>query len=68
MPIIPIVEPDLTKLSAAHVWDDALLGDRWMNAPHPELGGRTPLAAASTPDGALEVEMILASLFYGLPV
>ena len=53
---------------AVYVWDDPDLAQRWMNAPHPELGGRTPLATASEPDGAHEVEELLAKLFYGLPV
>ena len=60
------IEELLSK--AVYVWDEPSLARRWMNAPHPELGGRPPLAIASTPDGVREVEAILANLFYGLPV
>lgn len=53
---------------AEYVWDDRDQARRWMNHPHPELGGRTPLAVASTELGARSVEYVLDSLFYGLPV
>jgi uncharacterized protein (DUF2384 family) len=35
--------------------------------PHPELGGKTPIEAASTELGARQVEEILDWLFYGVP-
>ncbi len=52
---------------AEYVWDDLDLAREWMNKPHPELDGRTPLAAAATELGARSVEYILNCLFYGLP-
>ena len=52
---------------AEYVWDDKELARQWMNKPHPELEGRTPVAAAATELGARSVEYILNCLFYGLP-
>ena len=54
--------------TAEYVWDDADQARQWMNRAHPELGGRTPLAVASTELGARSVEGLLDKLFYGLPV
>jgi len=54
--------------AAEYTWDDANQARTWMNEPHAELGGRTPLAAASTELGARTVEAVLDKLFYGLPV
>jgi len=53
---------------AEYTWDDPAQARAWMNQPHPELQGRTPLAAARTELGARSVEAILDQLFYGLPV
>jgi putative toxin-antitoxin system antitoxin component (TIGR02293 family) len=53
---------------AEYVLDDPEIARRWMNAPHPELNGRTPFAAAATELGARSVEYVLDSLFYGLPI
>ena len=36
--------------------------------PHPMLGGRTPLEAATTDVGARNVERILSAIEAGLPV
>ena len=52
---------------AEYVWDDPEMARRWMNQPHPELGGRTPFVTAATELGARSVEVILDSIFYGLP-
>jgi len=54
--------------AAEYVWDDATRARQWMNKPHPELAGRTPLEVASTELGARSVEELLDKLFYGLPV
>ena len=54
--------------SAEYTWDDADQARVWMNQPHSELGGPTPLAAATIELGALTVETVLDKLFYGLPV
>jgi putative toxin-antitoxin system antitoxin component (TIGR02293 family) len=53
--------------AAEYVWDDAERARQWMNKPHPELGGQTPLVVASTELGARNVEELLDKLFYGLP-
>ena len=41
---------------------------RFMQTPHPELGGRSPLQRAATELGAREVEELLGRIEYGLPV
>lgn len=43
-------------------------GRAFLAAPHPMLGGETPLEAAATDLGAREVEAILRALEFGLPV
>jgi putative toxin-antitoxin system antitoxin component (TIGR02293 family) len=53
--------------AAEYTWDDADQARVWMNEPHSELGGRTPLATATTELGARSVETVLDKLFYGLP-
>ena len=53
--------------AAEYTWDDTEQARLWMNQPHPELGGRTPVAAAATELGARAVEDLLDRLFYGLP-
>jgi putative toxin-antitoxin system antitoxin component (TIGR02293 family) len=50
------------------LWDDAEAAQRFINAPHPELGNRTPLECASTELGARQVEDVVARAIYGLPV
>ena len=57
-----------TLAAAEYTWDDAEQARSWMNQPHPELGGQTPLVAAATELGARSVEDLLDKLFYGLPV
>jgi putative toxin-antitoxin system antitoxin component (TIGR02293 family) len=53
---------------AEHVWDDRERAREWMNKPHGELNGHTPLATAHTELGARRVEMLLEKLYFGLPV
>ena len=48
---------------------DLFAGDRtqaWLREPNARLGGRTPLAAAGTELGALEVEALLGRLAHGV--
>lgn len=40
----------------------------FLNRPHPELAGRTPLDAGLTEPGARQVEAILNGIEFGLPV
>jgi len=54
--------------AAEYTWDDPDQARTWMNQPHSELAGRTPLSVASTELGARAVEAVLDKLFYGLPV
>ena len=54
--------------TAEYTWAMRIRRRVWMNQPDSELGGRTPLAAATTELGARTVETVLDKLFYGLPV
>ncbi len=53
--------------TAEYVLDDREEARQWMNSPHSELGGKTPLDTARTEIGARRVEDILNKLFFGLP-
>jgi putative toxin-antitoxin system antitoxin component (TIGR02293 family) len=53
--------------SAEYAWDTQADAREWLMRPHPELGGKTPIEAASTELGAPQVEEILDRLFYGIP-
>lgn len=48
-------------------WGDPEEARRFMNMPHPELGGRTPLEVAMTELGARQVEQVLERGLHGLP-
>jgi putative toxin-antitoxin system antitoxin component (TIGR02293 family) len=50
------------------LWDDAQAAQRFISAPHPELGNRAPLDCASTELGARQVEDVVMRAIYGLPV
>lgn len=54
--------------AAEQVWDDRAQAREWMNKPHRELDGRTPLETARTELGARRVETLLDKLYFGLPV
>jgi putative toxin-antitoxin system antitoxin component (TIGR02293 family) len=53
---------------AEYVLDDRDAARQWMNAPHRELNGKSPLEVAATEIGARRVESVLNKLFFGLPV
>lgn len=53
---------------AEQVFGDGAEARTFIHRPHPELGGQSPLAAASTELGARRVEAVLNALEYGLPV
>lgn len=53
--------------SAIHVWSSEHDAQVFLNTPHPELGGRTPLDVARTELGARRVEALLWALFFGIP-
>ena len=52
---------------AEYVWDDHEDMSRFLTTPHPELGGRAPLAACATELGGRQVESVLTKIFHGLP-
>jgi putative toxin-antitoxin system antitoxin component (TIGR02293 family) len=54
--------------AAEHVWDDRSQAREWMNKPHRELNGQSPIEAARTELGARRVESLLDKLYFGLPV
>jgi putative toxin-antitoxin system antitoxin component (TIGR02293 family) len=56
-----------TIAAAEYAWDDRDEARKWLNTPHPELGGRTPLDCALTELGARRVENVLDRIVYGLP-
>lgn len=53
---------------AAAAWRDEEEARRFLNLPHPELKGRTPLQAAMTEIGARQVEEVIERGLHGLPV
>jgi putative toxin-antitoxin system antitoxin component (TIGR02293 family) len=53
---------------AEQLWDDVPAAQAFLNAPHPELAGRTPLECAATELGARQVEDVVMRALYGLPV
>ena len=50
------------------LWDDQSAAQRFLNTPHPELAGRTPLESAGSELGARQIEDIVNRALYGLPV
>jgi putative toxin-antitoxin system antitoxin component (TIGR02293 family) len=50
------------------LWDDTAAAQRFLDTPHAELGGRTPLDCAATELGARAVEEVVNRALYGLPV
>lgn len=52
---------------ARQVWDSAEDANAFMAAPHALLGGKTPVEAAETGEGARQVEDILWNIYWGLP-
>ena len=53
---------------AEQLWDDQPAAQRFLNTPHAELAGRTPLESAGSELGARQVEEIVMRALYGLPV
>lgn len=53
---------------AQHIWGDEADATAWLNTPHPELQGATPLSLLKTEAGGRAVETLLAALEYGFPV
>ncbi len=53
---------------AASIWEDEAAATRWLNRPHMELRGVTPISLLRTEAGGRAVESVLAALEYGFPV
>jgi putative toxin-antitoxin system antitoxin component (TIGR02293 family) len=50
------------------IWHDEAEARRFMNTPHAELNGRTPVDVAMTEVGARQVEEVIERGQHGLPV
>jgi putative toxin-antitoxin system antitoxin component (TIGR02293 family) len=53
---------------AESIWHDGSEARRFMNTPHAELNGRTPVDVAMTEVGARQVEEVIERGRHGLPV
>lgn len=53
--------------TAEYVWDDRDEARRFLTAPHPAIGGRSPIDVARSELGARQVEELLWQIFHGLP-
>ena len=50
------------------LWDDQQAAQQFLNTPHAELAGHTPLERAGSELGARQVEEVVMRALYGLPV
>lgn len=53
---------------AEQVWGNETEATEWLNSPHPELRGVTPLSLLKTEAGGRAVEALLGALEFGFPV
>lgn len=53
---------------AERVWGNEADATEWLNGPHPELQGATPLSLLRTEAGGRAVEALLGALEFGFPV
>jgi putative toxin-antitoxin system antitoxin component (TIGR02293 family) len=53
---------------AERVWGNEADATEWLNSPHPELRGETPLSLLRTEAGGRAVEALLGALEFGFPV
>lgn len=53
---------------ATRIWGTEQDATAWLNNPHPELQGATPLSLLRTEAGGRTVETLLAALEFGFPV
>lgn len=53
---------------AERVWGNEKDATEWLNGPHPELRGATPLSLLKTESGGRAVEALLGALEFGFPV
>lgn len=55
-------DPDYIVELATRVFGDADMAGKWLTLPRVQLGGRTPLSALATPEGARRVEELLMQI------
>lgn len=55
-------DPNYVMDLASRVLGDAARATDWLNQPRVQLGGRTPMAELSSPDGARRVEELLMQI------
>jgi putative toxin-antitoxin system antitoxin component (TIGR02293 family) len=53
---------------AERVWGSEVDATEWLNSPHPELQGATPLSMLRTEAGGRAIEALLGALDFGFPV
>jgi putative toxin-antitoxin system antitoxin component (TIGR02293 family) len=53
---------------AERVWGNEADATEWLNSPHPELRGATPLSMLKTEAGGRAVATLLAGLEFGFPI
>jgi putative toxin-antitoxin system antitoxin component (TIGR02293 family) len=53
---------------ARRVWDNEADATEWLNRPHSELQGATPLSLLKTEAGSKTVEALLGALEFGFTV
>lgn len=53
---------------AERVWGNETDATEWLNSPHPELRGASPLSLLKTEAGGRAVEALLGALEFGFPV
>ena len=53
---------------AERIWGNEKEATEWLNAPHAELEGSTPISMLRTEAGGRAIEALLAALEFGFPV
>jgi putative toxin-antitoxin system antitoxin component (TIGR02293 family) len=53
---------------AERIWGNEKEATEWLNAPHAELEGATPISMLRTEAGGRAIEALLAALEFGFPV
>jgi putative toxin-antitoxin system antitoxin component (TIGR02293 family) len=56
------------QAEGVRIWGNEADATDWLNAPHLELRGATPLSMLKTEEGARAVEALLAAIEFGFPV
>jgi putative toxin-antitoxin system antitoxin component (TIGR02293 family) len=59
---------DRIRAQAESIWGNETDATEWLNSPHPELRGATPVSLLKTKGGSRTVEALLGALEFGLPV